>query len=143
MALSGYERRIVTEIARTLFPRDPLIPIGADEAGVVERVETYLMDVPPLQRTELRALLVAFDVGYSATMFRPFTRFVDAKAEQREAYINKCENMRGALRMAFDGLRFIFLLAYVEAPDVSRILGIEQGWFHKQQAPSPPSSLEE
>jgi hypothetical protein len=134
MALSSYERRIVTEITRTLFPRDPVIPVSGEEAGVVQRVETYVTELPPLQRTEIRALLVAFDVGFSATMLKPFTRFVDAKAEHRETYINKCENMKGALRMAFDGVRFMFLLAYLESPKVSPVLGIEHGWLSKSGA---------
>jgi hypothetical protein len=134
MSLSSYERRIVTEICRTLFPWDPALPISGEEAGVIERVEAYVMDIPPLQRTEIRALLVGFDVGFSATMLKPFTRFVDAKPEHRTAYITKCENMRGALRMAFDGVRFIFLLAYVESPAVSRALGIEHGWLNGELA---------
>ena len=66
MGLSEDEKRIVLALGQAMFPRDRVLDVDADDAGVVAWVEDYLDRMPPFARGQIRALLKKFDLGFAA-----------------------------------------------------------------------------
>lgn len=124
MALTQYESRVARALTDVLFSPSGSLP-DPDAAGVVERVASYFAALPVDLQAQLRALLVAFDVGYAVVMRSPTRRFIDASFEEQQEYVRRCESSRGHQHMSWDGLRLIFVVAYVESPAVMQSLGIQ------------------
>ncbi|MBN2196163.1 MAG: hypothetical protein JW751_25330 [Polyangiaceae bacterium] len=123
MALTQYESRISRALADVLFTPNGSLP-DPDEAGVVDRVAAYLGSLPMDAQAQMRALLVAFDVGFAVVMRSPTKRFIDATYEQQQEYVRRCESAHGHQRTSYDGLRLVFVVAYAESPAVLRAIGV-------------------
>ncbi|MEQ1504641.1 MAG: gluconate 2-dehydrogenase subunit 3 family protein [Myxococcota bacterium] len=120
MGLSDHERRVVLAIGQTMFPRDAVLGIDADDAGVVAWVEDYLDRMPPFARGQIRALLNTFDYGYAAWAARPRDTFAAARPADRVAYLESWERSSVyTQRMLYEALRAMFTFAYVESEPVS------------------------
>ncbi len=124
MGLSASERKLVHAIGQTMFPRDRVLDIDAQDAGVVEYVDDYLGRLPPTDRTRVRALIQGFELGFSAWSKRPTARFSSAKPDERAAYLESWATSPTYLRrLALEGLRAMFTFAYVESPVVTEAIG--------------------
>ena len=89
MGLTDHEKRIVDALGQTMFPRDRVLDVDGRDAGVVEYVEDYLWRMPPFGRTQVRALLTTFDLGFGAYAMRPGARFVTASTTDRSDYLKQ------------------------------------------------------
>jgi hypothetical protein len=123
MALTQYETRIARALADVLFTSTDTLP-DPDTAGVVERLSMYIGALDLEQAAQMRAMLVAFDVGFPVLMKAPTKRFIDASFEEQQAYVRQAEATNGNARMAFDGVRIVMLVAYTESNAVMEALGI-------------------
>lgn len=133
MALTQYETRIAQSLADVLFAPTETLP-DADTAGVVERLTMYIGALALEQAAQMRAMLVAFDVGFPVLMKTPTKRFIDASFEEQQEYVRRAEATTGNARMAFDGLRLVMLVAYTESNAVAEALGI------RSRADLPPAA---
>lgn len=123
MSLSDHERRIVLAIGQTMFPRDGVLSIDADDAGVVAWVDDYLDRMPPFSRTQVRALLNTFEYGFAAWSGRPRDTFSAARPADRTAYLESWERSSTyAQRQLHEALRTVLTFAYVDAEVVDRAL---------------------
>ena len=123
MTLTQYETRIAQALADVLFAPTETLP-DPDTAGVVERLTMYVGALDLEQAAQIRAMLVAFDVGFPVVMKTPTKRFIDASFEQQQEYVRRAEATSGNARMAFDGVRIVMLVAYTESDAVTEALGI-------------------
>ena len=123
MALTQYETRIAQALADVLFAPTDTLP-DPDTAGVVERLTMYVSALDLEQAAQMRAMLVAFDVGFPVLMKTPTKRFIDASFEEQQEYIRRAEATNGNARMAYDGVRIVMLVAYAESNAVMEALGI-------------------
>lgn len=123
--LSAREVRVVRAIGQALFPRDKLVDVDAVDAGVVAYIDDWLVRVGPTERVQFHALIRAFDVGYPVWAKDPTARLDAARVEDRRAYIESWERSATYLqRMLWEGLRGMFLFAYVDNPDVLSAIGV-------------------
>lgn len=123
MALSDGEKRIVLAIGQTMFPRDGVLSIDADDARVVAWVEDYVERLPPLSRGQIRAMLNGFDLGYAAFTGKPRDRFASARPADRAAYLESWERSTTySSRMLHEALRAMFTFAYVDSEGVDRAI---------------------
>ena len=123
MGLSDHEKRIVLAIGQTMFPRDSILPIDADDAGVVLWIEDYLGRMPPFSRTQIRALLNTFEYGYAAWAARPRDTFSAARPPDRARYLESWERSNTYMqRMLYEALRAMFTFAYVESDVVEQAI---------------------
>ena len=123
MGLSDSEKRLVLAIGQTMFPRDAVLSIDADDAGIVPWVEDYLDRMPPMARTQIRALLNTFEYGYAAWSGKPRATFSSARPAERAEYLESWE--RSTLytqRMLYEALRAMFTFAYVDSEPVDRAI---------------------
>jgi hypothetical protein len=123
MTLTQYETRIAQALADVLFAPTETLP-DPDTAGVVERLTMYVGALDLEQAAQIRAMLVAFDVGFPVVMKTPTKRFIDASFEQQQEYVRRAEATNGNARMAFDGVRIVMLVAYTESDAVMEALGM-------------------
>jgi hypothetical protein len=138
MGLSDHERRIVLAIGQTMFPRDAVLGIDADDANVVEWVDDYLARMPPFARGQIRALLNSFEYGYAAWAGRPRDTFSAARPADRALYLESWERSSSYVqRMLYEALRAMFTFAYVESD------AVEEQIHPPQYAPSPPRAAGE
>jgi len=115
MGLTDHEQRVVRAIGQALFPRDRVIDADADDVGLVGWVEDYLWRMPPSARTQIRALLRTFDLGYTAWAARPSARFIAARPADQTAYIDSwIESPTYVQRMLFEALWTVLAFGYVE-----------------------------
>ena len=140
MALTQYETRIVQALADVMFVPTDTLP-DADTAGVLERVNLYLNALSLEQRAQMRAMFVAFDVGFPVVMRAPTKRFVDASFEEQQEYVVRAEATTGNARMAFEGVRLVMLVAYAESTAVTEALGLVSR--ADRRSPRPASSSAE
>ena len=128
MGLSDHEKRIVLAIGQTMFPRDAILPIDADDAGVVLWIEDYLDRMPPFSRTQIRALLNTFEYGYAAWAGRPRDTFSGARPSERTRYIESWERSNTYMqRMLYEAIRAMFTFAYVESDAVEQVIHPTRG----------------
>jgi hypothetical protein len=121
LALSEDEKRIVRALGQTMFPRDGVLDVDADDADVVSWVEEYLGRMPPFARGQIRALIKTFDLGYAAWAVRPGARFSMAKPSDRTAYLETWEQATTyTQRQLYEALRCMMVFAYVSAPEVEK-----------------------
>ena len=121
MGLSDHEKRIVLAIGQTMFPRDAVLGIDADDAGLAAWVDQYVGRMPPAGRNQIRALLRAFDLGFAPWSGRPSNSFVRARPADRAAYLETWE--RSTLytqRMLYDAIRTMLTFGYMDAEVVDR-----------------------
>jgi len=123
MGLSDQEKRIVLAIGQTMFPRDSVLSIDADDAKVVAWTEDYLERMPPLARTQIRALITTFEYGYAAWSGHPRATFSAARPAERAAYLESWERSSTySQRQLHEALRAMFTFAYVDSVPVSRAI---------------------
>ena len=135
MGLSEDEKRIVLALGQTMFPRDRVLDVDADDADIVSWVEDYVSRMPGLARAQIRALIKTFDLGFAAWSARPGARFVTARPSDRAAYLQSWEQATTyTQRQLYEALRCMMVFAYVESPAV-------EAAFNPAQAsePSAPS----
>jgi hypothetical protein len=129
MALTDAERRIAHALGQTMFPRDGVIGLDGDDAGVADWVDDYVRRMPPLSRTQIKALLRTFDLGYGVWLGRPRETFSNARPDARAAYLESWENSATyTQRMLYEALRSFLSFAYVESPAVRRLVIAEPTW---------------
>lgn len=127
MGLSDQEKRAVAALGQTMFPRNKSIDLDGDDVGVVAWVEEYVRRMPPVGRTQIRALINTFELGYGAWAMRPGATFSSAKRKQREAYLESWETSSTyAQRMLFQGLRAMMTFSYADAPEVMAAIRPEE-----------------
>jgi hypothetical protein len=120
MVLTDQERRVVFALGQCLFPRDSVLDVDADDAGVVDWVDDYLGRMEPVARTKVRALIRAFDLGYIAWAGRPGASFLTASPADRAAYVEAWDQSPTyTQRILSDALRTVLTFAYVESAEVS------------------------
>lgn len=125
-ALTKRDEKVVRALAQTLLTRGGKVPQDAIDAGVVRRIDTWMATLSPVELLKMRALFHMFDLWYAVHAFNPLARFVAAPQEQRAAYLATWEHSAVyARRLAFQGLRQIVSIAYMEHSGVRRDMGIE------------------
>lgn len=132
MGLTDHERRVVLAIGQTMFPRDAVLGIDADDAAVVPWVEEYLDRMPPLGRTQIRALINTFDYAYAAWSGRPRDTFVAARPDDRARYLESWE--RSTLytqRMLYEAIRAMLTFGYVDSPRVDAAIRPPEDASHR------------
>lgn len=116
MALSDQEMKIALALGQTMFPRDGVLGIDADDAGVAPYLDDYVSRMPGFSRTQIRALLNTFEYGYGAWAGRPGATFSSARPPERAAYLESWETASTyTQRMLYEALRTMFVFAYVES----------------------------
>jgi hypothetical protein len=123
VGLSDNEKRIVLAIGQTMFPRDAVLSIDADDAGVVGWVDDYLSRMPTFARGQIRALLNTFEYGYAAWSGRPRDTFTGARPADRAAYLESWERSATyTQRQLHEALRAMFTFGYVDSEPVDRAI---------------------
>jgi hypothetical protein len=129
MALTDAERRIVHALGQTMFPRDGVVPLDGDDAAVADWVDDYAARMPPLSRTQIRALLRTFDLGFGVWVGRPRETFANARPDVRAAYLESWEHSTTyTQRMLYEALRSFLSFAYVESPAVRAAIAPGETW---------------
>lgn len=124
MGLSDNEKKIALAIGQTMFPRDSILQIDADDADVVGWIDDYLGRMPPFARGQIRALLNTFEYGYAAWSGRPRDTFSTARPQERAEYLDSWERSPTyTQRQLYEALRAMFTFAYVESDAVRTALG--------------------
>ncbi len=139
MGLTDHERKVVRAIGQALFPRDRTIDVDAEDVDIVGWVSDYLWRMPPASRTQIRALLRTFDVGYGAWAMRPGKRFTHAKPTEQTEYIASWSESTNYLqRMLFEALWTVFAFGFVEQAEAQGHVG--QG--AEAAPPAPEKAVE-
>jgi len=134
MGLTDHEQRVVRAIGQALFPRNRVIDADAEDVGLVAWVEDYLWRMPPAARTQIRALLRTFDVGYTAWAAHPSARFIAARPADQTAYIDSwTESPTYLQRMLFEALWTVMAFGYVEQAE-------QQGLIAQGRVPAPQAA---
>lgn len=119
MALTDRERRIVHALGQTMFPRNRIIDLDADDVGVVDWVDEYVTRMPPFAAAQIRALLNTVDLGFQAYKMVPGATFLGAARDDREAYLAGWEKASTyTQRQLYQALRAMMVLAFVDSPKV-------------------------
>lgn len=123
--LTEAEARLVRKLGQAIFPRDATdVPDGQD-ADVVGYIDRLLHDSMPFERTQLRALLQLFNNGYGVWAMRPMARLVDASNEEVTDYLRSWEESGVyTRRMALEGIRSLYLMAWFGSDKVNEVLGV-------------------
>ncbi|HYV57416.1 MAG TPA: GMC family oxidoreductase [Candidatus Nitrosopolaris sp.] len=124
--LSRAEARTVSTLAEALLPAVDAFPIGAAEVDMAARVGAYLAHLTPATRTQLRALLRAWEAGPLASRhLRPFSRLAPSA---RTAWVEQCAASRAPWRrLPLALLRMVCLAAFCTDPRVEAALGYQHG----------------
>lgn len=78
------------------------------------------------ERLKMRGLFHLFDMWYAVHSFNPFGRFVNATKDQQSIYMSTWEQSdMYSRRLAFQGLRQIISIAYMEHTGVRWSMGID------------------
>ncbi len=124
--LTKRDENVVRALALTLLTRGGKVDLDAVDAGVVKRIDRWMTDLNAVERLKIRGLFHMFDLWYAVHAFSPLARFTKANAEQRTAYLATWEHSEMyARRLAFQGIRQITSLAYMEHTGVRAGIGIE------------------
>ena len=110
-------------LGQCLFPRDAVLDVDGDDAGIVDWVDDYLGRMEPFARTKVRALIRTFDLGFTAWAGRPGASFLTASPADRAAYVEAWdESPIYTQRILSDALRTVLTFAYVESAPVAAAL---------------------
>lgn len=124
MGLTDQEKRLVRAIGQAMFPRDRSIDVDADDVDLVSWVEDYLGRMPTANRSQIRALLQTFDLGFGAWALRPGARFTGGKPTEQSDYIESWSNSNVfAQRMLFEALWCVVAFGYVEQAEAQGHIG--------------------
>ena len=141
MGLTDQEKRLVRSIGQALFPRDRSVDVDADDVDVVAWVDDYLGRMPAFNRTQIRALLQTFDLGFGAWSLRPGARFTPGKPDEQTDYIESWSTSNNfAQRMLFEALWCVFSFGFVEQAEAQG--HIAQGLTRPEPAVLPESAAE-
>lgn len=133
-ALTKRDENVVRALAQTLLSRGGKVPHDAVDAGVVQRIDRWMATLPRTEQLKVRGLFHMFDLWYAVHAFSPFARFTKANAEQRTAYLSTWEHSEMyARRLAFQGIRQIVSLAYMQHSGVREGMGIDDGTTPEEQ----------
>lgn len=125
-ALTKRDEKVIRALAQTLLTRGGKVPQDATDARVVQRIDAWMATLPRVELLKMRALFHMFDLWFAVHAFNPLARFTTAPREQRAAYLATWEHSAVyARRLAFQGLRQIVSIAYMEHAGVRREMGIE------------------
>lgn len=137
MGLNDAERRTVAALGQTMFPRDGVIGLDGEDAGVADWVVDYVGRMPPLSQVQIKALLRTFDLGFGLWAGRPRETFAGARPDARAAYLESWEHSSTyTQRMLYEALRSFLSFAYVESPAVRAAFVPEPTWGDKALAQS-------
>lgn len=125
-ALTKRDEKVIRALSQTLLTRGGGVPQDAVDAGVVERIDTWMATLNRVETLKIRGLFHMFNLWYAVHAFSPTARFVRAPREQRAAYLATWEHSdMYARRLAFQGIRQIISIAYMEHTGVRRDMGID------------------
>lgn len=123
--LTTREVKVVRAIGQTLFPRDRNVDLDALDVGVTEYIDAWLALCGTIDRAQFHALLQAFDTGYAVWARSPSAGIETASLDDRRAYLDSWERSQTYLqRQLWEGLRSMFLFAYVDAEEVLDAIGV-------------------
>jgi hypothetical protein len=132
--LTARECAVVAAIAEAFFPAPGPIGVDGNAAGAVPYVDTLLARLALPQRLQMRGLLLIFEVGTAVA--RRGVLFSAAPLGERVARLEAWERAgRYHQRALFSALRWLFTLAYLADPEVSRRIGLPE------LAPRPPTPV--
>lgn len=122
--LTEREVKLLRAIGQALFPRDKHVGVDALDVGVASYIDAWLARCGTTERAQFHALVQAVAAGFPVWARDPSARLEAARLEDRRAYIESWERSQTYVqRMLWEGLRGMFLFAYVDAPDVKRAIG--------------------
>lgn len=85
-----------------------------------------MLSLNQAERLKMRGLFHLFDRWYAVHSFNPFSTFVKATKDQQSMYMSTWEQSdMYARRLAFQGLRQIISIAYMEHTGVRHSIGID------------------
>lgn len=122
--LTPREARVLRALGQALFPRDRHIDVDAVDVDVTGYIDDWLSRCSTLERAQFHALVQTVDRGFSVWARDPSARIEAARADTRRAYVESWERSATYLqRMLWEGLRSMFLFAYVDASPVREAFG--------------------
>jgi hypothetical protein len=122
------ERAIVEALGQAFFPLDGALSPDARRARVADYVDRYLAACPPLERQQLRALFLLFELAWPLYGKGGGLRFSRAPEPAQADYLLDWGNSPLYPRRAmFLALRSVFTLAYCADPEVERQMGVADG----------------
>jgi len=133
--LGPREVRVLRALGQALFPRDRHIDVDAVDVDVTGYIDDWLSRCSTVERAQFHALVQAVDRGFAVWAREPSARLEAARPEVRRAYVESWERSATYLqRMLWEGLRSMFLFAYVDAAPVREAFG---------QSATPPTRRED
>ena len=142
-ALNNRDEKVLRALAQTLLTRSGRVSQDAVDAGVVRRIDRWFGTLNAIEKTKIRALFHMFDLWYAVHAFNPLARFTSATREARTTYLATWEHSDTyARRLAFQGLRQIVSIAYMEHTGVRRDMGIDEGLTPEQHLARLASAAE-
>jgi hypothetical protein len=148
MGLSDLEKRIVLAVGQTMFPRDAVLSIDADDAQIVAWADDYVSRMPFLTAGQLRAMLQAVEYGYPLWSGRPGDRFTTARPQERAEFLESWERSSTySQRMLYEALRAMFTFGYVDSDPVHDAIaghspGGPRGYWKREPTPTGPDDSE-
>lgn len=123
--VSSSSRRIVTAIAQAIIPSEGPDRPGAEELELVDRLIEWLSTMRGAPRA---FILVCRLWEFSPFLKGKFSRFSRLPLEQRTEVLEKFERSRFYLiRMAFLGLKAVFMASFYNTPRVWPLIKYEEG----------------
>jgi D-cysteine desulfhydrase len=107
--LSAWEAHVVRAAASAMLPPGPAID------AVPERVDRYLVGMPPAMLREVHAMLALIEHGTTPLAGR-LHRFTNLSPADREVFLSGLDARGGLLAQAYRGLRDLCLLGYYQQP---------------------------
>lgn len=127
-ALTTRDRRVIETLAQAFLARGGAIREDAIDAHVVERIDGWMSRLRRTELVKVRALFHMFDLYYAVHALNPFARMVEASPDQVAGYLSSWEQSdMYARRLAFQGVRQIISIAYMEDSAVRAGMGMEGG----------------
>ena len=124
--LTQRDEKVLRALSQCLLSRGGAVVEDAVDAGVVERIDLWMSNLSQTERMKMRGLFHLFDMWFAIHSFNPFGRFVKASRDQQSMYLSTWEQSDlYARRLAFQGLRQIISIAYMEHTGVRRGIGID------------------
>ena len=126
LALTPRDEKVIRTLAQAFLTRGGRVAADHVDARVVERIDAWMAQLTPVELVKVRALFHMFDFYYAVHALNPLARMVKASPDQVSAYLATWEQSdMYARRLAFQGVRQIISLAYMEDPSVRQALGID------------------
>lgn len=124
--LTQRDEKVIRALSLCLLSRGGAVTEDAVDAGVINRIDRWMLTLNQGERLKMRALFHLFDMWFAVHSFNPFARFVKATKEQQSMYMSTWEQSdMYARRLAFQGLRQIISIAYMEHTGVRYGMGID------------------